>query len=646
MSEKIDLAAFQQMERDALSHEEWMEVMKREGWPRGGRQKQHERYRVYLAAQDGRTFASPSMPIVIAVTQNLAAKYQKWENLPTTWGELKELWLDYERWPLADRKELIPAFCGVEFRGDQRANKQVVASYLEISDHDDGQTMAESAAIAERNHLETIIAPSFNFGSTQIEIKRDDFIAWAKANERSVELTEALGREYLESTGKLLPAFARTATYDGAPPQQRQDGTFVYVIKTEPREKHRCIRPRKKPFVVAEHMTGDTTHAQIIEAYREGTKEALKSRGGTFDPAATDLSRAFYGIAQRSSRKPLPKPVYVQGQASDFDPFFAAALKQVKAKQTTKSRARGSSQKTGQSSSSARVECDGRDVVAWYVRHKDFDFETLFADKGLVKSDRTSGGVHVECFHDCHSETDSETFLVNGDGDKGLTLHCSGASGGCPEITDRLLRLTKYIEAGKLTIEDLENPAYGGGPVPLAKATKKPIREAIGKLGTDSTSDDWDPVVEMIARFGDESFDAEALELICNKTGKKLKTKLDAKIKSLRKEFKQQRREEARTSAGSDEDVRRFHDWENNTPFRDTTDAVVEHLERRNARNPTLYKRGKGYARVIANHTTGLLEAEQTGVVDELRDYWVGGKMEQTEPPRWSVIRDVLRWVD
>lgn len=41
-----------------------------------------------------------------------------------------------------------------------------------------------------------------------------------------------------------------------------------------------------------------------------------------------------------------------------------------------------------------------------------------------------------------------------------------------------------------------------------------------------------------------------------------------------------------------------------------------------------------------------LLEAEQTGDIDELRAYWVGGKIEQTEPPRWSVIRDVLHWVD
>ena len=61
-------------------------------------------------------------------------------------------------------------------------------------------------------------------------------------------------------------------------------GKFVYVFGTMPREKHRCFRPRKRPFVVAEHMTGDTTHKQVLEAYKEATRDSLKGLGGTFDP--------------------------------------------------------------------------------------------------------------------------------------------------------------------------------------------------------------------------------------------------------------------------------------------------------------------------------------------------------------------------
>jgi Na+/H+-dicarboxylate symporter/ABC-type amino acid transport substrate-binding protein len=37
---------------------------------------------------------------------------------------------------------------------------------------------------------------------------------------------------------------------------------------------------------------------------------------------------------------------------------------------------------------------------------------------------------------------------------------------------------------------------------------------------------------------------------------------------------------------------------------------------------------------------------QATGGIDEIYDYWVQGRTEQIDPPRWSVIRDVLGWVD
>jgi ABC-type amino acid transport substrate-binding protein len=41
-----------------------------------------------------------------------------------------------------------------------------------------------------------------------------------------------------------------------------------------------------------------------------------------------------------------------------------------------------------------------------------------------------------------------------------------------------------------------------------------------------------------------------------------------------------------------------------------------------------------------------LLIEKATGGVDEIHEYWVQGKTDQVQPPRWSVIRDVLGWVD
>lgn len=602
MSTKIEPRAFHQSEQDSPTDEQQLVEA-----TRGDNQEQRERDDLYLASTDGVRLADPNTQIVIATTDNLAAKYQRWRNSPTTWGEFKALLLDFDSWPVCARKESAPAFVGGELLDSPQQNvlrgsRRVVSIHLEISDHDDGQTMEESEIIARRNNRETVIAPSFNFGSTEIEIKRDDYIKWAKENGKPVEISEAVGREYLEATGKLLPAFARSATFDGSAPKQKEDGTFVYAFTTMPREKHRCISPLGHGIRVGDYMVGDTTHAQFIEAYKEGVRDHLNGLGCTFDQSCTELARAYYSVVQREGN-PLPKPRYVRGEAIDLEPYLRAALQRVKEKLNSKGRPRGSSQNAGIASKSGPVEFEGRDIVRWYVNHKDFDFEALFADKGLVKSERPAGGVFVECFHDCHSDGDNETFLENGDGDRGFTLHCSGASGGCPEITDRLVRLTKYMEAGKLTIEDLENPAYGGGPVPLVKPTKEAIREAIGKLGTDSTSDDWDATVERIARFGDESFDAEALELICKRTGMRMKGALRTKLK----EFRQNATRDNRVEQAPASDGRElFDNWDiNGKAFADTCQDVVNVLIKANAKSPRLFSMGHGPSRLVKNPITG-----------------------------------------
>ncbi len=41
-----------------------------------------------------------------------------------------------------------------------------------------------------------------------------------------------------------------------------------------------------------------------------------------------------------------------------------------------------------------------------------------------------------------------------------------------------------------------------------------------------------------------------------------------------------------------------------------------------------------------------LLLEQRTGGIDKLYEYWIQGKTDQLRPPRWSVIRDVLGWVD
>ena len=42
-----------------------------------------------------------------------------------------------------------------------------------------------------------------------------------------------------------------------------------------------------------------------------------------------------------------------------------------------------------------------------------------------------------------------------------------------------------------------------------------------------------------------------------------------------------------------------------------------------------------------------LLAAKARGTVDELYRYWMLGAAEtERKPPRWSVVRDVLHWIE
>jgi ABC-type amino acid transport substrate-binding protein len=43
---------------------------------------------------------------------------------------------------------------------------------------------------------------------------------------------------------------------------------------------------------------------------------------------------------------------------------------------------------------------------------------------------------------------------------------------------------------------------------------------------------------------------------------------------------------------------------------------------------------------------TWLLNAKGNGTVDTLYRYWMLGQVKETQPPRWSIVRDVLGWMD
>lgn len=61
---------------------------------------------------------------------------------------------------------------------------------------------------------------------------------------------------------------------------------------------------------------------------------------------------------------------------------------------------------------------------------------------------------------------------------------------------------------------------------------------------------------------------------------------------------------------------------------------------------PTVYAVARGNTELLLFLDTWLLNAKREGIVDELYRYWMLGEVKETQPPRWSVIRDVLGWIE
>jgi proton glutamate symport protein len=60
---------------------------------------------------------------------------------------------------------------------------------------------------------------------------------------------------------------------------------------------------------------------------------------------------------------------------------------------------------------------------------------------------------------------------------------------------------------------------------------------------------------------------------------------------------------------------------------------------------PAVYGVARGNSDLLLYLDTWLLNARMNGTIDELYRYWMLGHVERTQPPRWSVVRNVLHWV-
>ena len=73
---------------------------------------------------------------------------------------------------------------------------------------------------------------------------------------------------------------------------------------------------------------------------------------------------------------------------------------------------------------------------------------------------------------------------------------------------------------------------------------------------------------------------------------------------------------------------------------------TVVNAKRGGIRTPAAYAVPKGDAEMIEFVSNWVDLKRKEGSVESLYDYWMLGGVAKSEEPRWSIIRDVLHWID
>lgn len=377
----------------------------------------------------------------------------------TSWGDFLAQFCNPGTAPTIAHKDDAHVLCNALMDGTSALAVNIMQWGMIYSDHDDGQSMEESARIARERGDTRIILPTASYGTTEIEFTHDEYVLKAPGLGLPVEFTEQSGRDYLERRGLLIPEFAQSSKYLG---RERVAGKgFVYRFETSPIPKHRTFGPVAEPITIGDYVKDGVASKTVIAAAADAYKAIHDERGGTYDQSCADLSHRLYRYSKVKGKK-LPDPIYVKGKATDIKTPFLKALEARKSGKT--SAKSGTRRKSGQRSSFNKSYIfNGFNLKAWIAQYKGYDIEGLMERKGRVLGDRPNGGKFVGC-HDSHSGGIGETFCKNGEEAKGFILHCSGATGGCCD-KDRLEHLMNYLADEIITIDDLKDESLGGGEI-------------------------------------------------------------------------------------------------------------------------------------------------------------------------------------
>jgi Domain of unknown function (DUF927) len=349
-----------------------------------------------------------------------------------------------------------------EVRGN-RSNANIASLCALVVDIDNGQSLAEVQAL-----MENIRHPSLLY-TTHSHLKSETYVPVAnfqkfrktpKAEGPSIEEISAylasVGKDYLE----VVSVAAETV---------KRHRKQCIVVRHQPIHKMRLVFPLREPFQFSDD---EDTHVREEALWSMIYKTVCAKLGFSYDEATADAARFYY--------YPSCKPDHADDHVSeafnenapllDLSDYHDLTLEDVKSVARKMAGAKKTSAAGG-----AMVSHDGFPLTVWAAKHAaTFMIAEAIENNNpdLLGSSAFNGeGVHLnECpFELEHSSpAGSRTAVKDGDGDEGFVITCRGnacQSANDGKGRDRLEYVAKMLADGWLTIDDLQNPDFGGGSV-------------------------------------------------------------------------------------------------------------------------------------------------------------------------------------
>lgn len=407
------------------------------------------------------TIASSSLNYSLTTNSRPQMTY-KWKAVDFS---LDELVKKLSTHVVSDQKD-GPCFIPGKMVGNQRKATAIENIGVVVYDIDGGQSYDEVKQILDETGLAYVMYTSYSHLKTETLIAAAVLEAWAVKNgyEKSpkLHLEPNCVERYLKSIGRL--EFIGEFTVDD---QLRQTAEGVQIVtRHEEIEKFRACLFLSEPFRLMDHGYTPKDQQAVWETFYFGFGRKL---GLKLDLSCKDVARLFYfpshppGAAKRAD-------VVFNGRKflnyRDYEALWVAP-KSDDAPASEEVTPKSKSQKENRAPGGAKVNVDARLKAFRKKFGRTFDMPELLRQRApdRVFGEREKGGVFLECpFEAEHSAPSSQRTWVDGPTeDYPFGIFCTGNA--CADRKDALIYIQQMIDDSWFAIEELFDPAFGGGPL-------------------------------------------------------------------------------------------------------------------------------------------------------------------------------------